>query len=62
LRIELAHAARDRGMIAWAIQKAQDAVAQMLIRAVKEDLAVVAGAIEAVDRREDGSKTNCQPL
>src|SRR5215472_1937409 len=56
LRIELGHAARDRGTIARAIQKAQDAVAQMLVRAVEEDLAVVARAVEAVDRREDGSE------
>src|SRR5262249_24441234 len=55
-RIELGHAARDRGTIARAIQKAQDAVAQMLVRAVEENLAVVARAIEAVDRREDGSE------
>ena len=56
LRIELGHAARDRGMVARAIQKAQDAVAQMLVRTVEEDLAVVARAVEAVDRREDGSE------
>ena len=56
LRIELGHAASDRGMLARAIQKAQDTVAQMLICAVEEDLAVVARAVEAVDRREDGSE------
>jgi hypothetical protein len=56
LRIELGHAARDRGMIARAIQKAQDAVAQVLVCTVEEDLAVVARAVETANRREDRSE------
>src|SRR5271170_3101704 len=55
LRIELGHAACDRGMIARAVQKAQDAVTEMLVRAVEKDLAVIARAIEGIDWREDGA-------
>jgi hypothetical protein len=56
LRIELGDSARDRGMIARAVQKAQDAIAKMLVRAVKKDLAAVSRAVETVDRRKDGSE------
>ncbi len=46
-------ALRDGVPVVRAIQKTENAVAQMLISAVEDDLPVIAGAIEAVHRRVD---------
>ena len=45
----------DRLALVGAIEEAQNPFAQMLIGAVEDDLAIVARAIEAVDRRMDGA-------
>ena len=49
------HLGRNGLAVARAVEETQDAVAQMRIGTVEDDLAAVAGRVEAVDRREHGA-------
>ena len=54
----LRHAFGDGFMVTWAIQVAEDAVAQVLVGAVEDNLPVIAGMKETVHRHEHGAEVD----
>ena len=46
----------DRLVVTRAIQETQNAIAQMLVSTIEEDLTIIASMIEAIHRRKHGTK------